>query len=236
MPRMRPTHQVDRGVRQARQDERVGSRRHGRRVQDDKLIVERQTCNQLTHLGGAEELGGRPTSHPLLQARPEDNLAGLEAFAKARERSVQDQLAGKSTGQSARNVFGPNARTLRGSYLRGILSDMGAFEASQQDFDREAVDAAIAASFRSVDVDHSESLDESEVRTVLRRRWQTTPRQRRNERQSEAEQVRYDPTRDLGSRKCAYYKRHTFIYPCSFSLDTTARIAPCRAPAPAGMS
>ena len=127
-----------------------------------------------------EELGGRRSSHRMLQGRPDDDVASLETFARAREKSVKDQLAGRSEGRPAWNLFGSNDRTVRGSTVRDTFSGAGVLDATKKEFSRADIDVAITASFEILDTDDSKALDESEITEVLRRRWKATRRRRRD--------------------------------------------------------
>ena len=159
----------------------------------DALALESSRDKAVTQ--AAEELGGLPTRHPALQGRRGDDVAGLEAFAKAREQSVRDQLAGRSQGVTAPNLFGPDARTVRGSHVRDILGGVGVLEASKEMFAREDIEAVLAASFQAVDSDDSSGLDREELTTILHSRWIATPRRGRDQ---------PDPSADLARRALAY--------------------------------
>ena len=115
----------------------------------------------------------------MLKGREGDTVAGLEAFAKAREASVTGELAGTSKGKPAWNLFGANERTPRGAWVRDALSETGGFDATRASFDRAAIDAAITTSFATLDADGSESVQAKELADVLRRRWKTARRRRR---------------------------------------------------------
>ncbi|MEE9127311.1 MAG: hypothetical protein V3U11_09235, partial [Planctomycetota bacterium] len=87
-------------------------------------------------------------------------------------------------------LWGPNARTVRGSHVRNVLSGTDVLDASKEAFDRKEIDAAIAACFQRVDADDSTTLDREELTTILRRRWNAAPRRRRGR----------DPSSDHASR------------------------------------
>ena len=78
--------------------------------------------------------------------------------------------------------------------MRDVLSGTDVLEASKQVFARKEIDAAIAACFQRVDADDSTTLDHKELTTILRRRWEATPRRRR----------RRDPSSDRASRALSH--------------------------------
>ncbi|MHC5064690.1 MAG: CotH kinase family protein, partial [Planctomycetota bacterium] len=65
-------------------------------------------------MAAGPELGGRPSRMPVLQPRDGDDVSALLEWAGDREKSVLDQLAGKSEGVTAPNLWGSNDRTPRG--------------------------------------------------------------------------------------------------------------------------
>jgi CotH kinase protein len=155
-----------------------------------KGALAEETTRDKSVTQAAAELGGRASRHPMLRGRSDDDVNGLLAFAKAREQSVKRQLAGESKGRPARNLWGPNARTVRGSHVRDVFSGVGAFRASGKDFDRNAIDAAIVLSFSRVDSDGSKTIQKNELTTILRRRWSAEPRRRRGRRDPSADRAR----------------------------------------------
>lgn len=155
---------------------------------EDALAEEEMRIEAI--MSAEPELGGQPSRMPVLQSREGDDLLGLLEFVEAREKSVLDQLAGKSEGVTAPNLWGPNDRTPRGSSLRDLLREGAAPAESASTLDRQGVESVITASFAAVDADHSESLDENEMTAVLRRQWQSAPRRSRREQDPSADRAR----------------------------------------------
>ncbi len=128
----------------------------------------------------SEALSGRRMNHPWLRGRDGDDVDGLVAFARAREKSVREQLAGKTAGKPAHNLFGPNERTVRGAVVRDVLAAGIDIETDRPPLDRAQVAGTIAASFAGIDADSSGSLSASEVTDALRRSRSPGRRPRRD--------------------------------------------------------
>lgn len=126
------------------------------------------------------ELGGRAMRHRMLRTRADDDVPGLVAFARARERSVKAQLAGKESGSSAWNLFGANDRSARGQPVRDLFAETGALSAKKAPFSKDALETAAGQGFARLDTDGSNRLDRAELTAAFRRRFEKSRRRRRD--------------------------------------------------------
>ena len=140
-----------------------------------------------------EEIGGVRRRIRALEGRDGDNFEGLLSFAQARHQSVKSQLAGELEGRSARNLFGPNDRTVRGSYFRDIIASTEVLDDSQQQFNSGDLVDSLDGIFDAIDADDSAVLENDEFTAILRQLWKAKRRRPRE----------VDPSEKLSRRAVA---------------------------------
>ena len=154
------------------------------KVATSALEQEESRSEAVTDAG--EELGGRRSRFGGMRGfgRRRDDVASLETFARNREKSVKDQLAGKSEGRSGGGLFGFGGgnrsrsgfgrSSVKGFQIRDALSGSGAFEPAKESFTEAEVKERIAPAFGAVDTDESGALSREELTASLRRQLQAS--------------------------------------------------------------
>lgn len=155
-----------------------------RAVETAKSAIAEEAGRNESVTKAGEELGGRATrgfgSFRGFGGR--DDVAALMDFAKRREQSVRDQLAGKSQGRTLGGLFGGGGGNRggfgrsapRGFQVRDVLAGSGVLDPSRQGFSLRDIQATVGSGFESIDANRSGSLDRDELTRVVRLQLKAT--------------------------------------------------------------